>query len=292
MQEQITIEYDDAGVLKTIFTLPPTKSADMPTVYVFSLPKAGSVLLDNIMRELSEQIGVTYVSLMGEFFKLGLAEQDVPSTTSNVFADNGYCFGGFRAFPKTFEIPNLATRKSIFLLRDPRDMLVSHYFSMRSSHPDPGKALTTSRKALPRRDKALVMSVDEYALDLANYYARQLSRYIDVFEKHPQNFTVFRYEDVIFEKRTWVADICKALDWDVSERVRNKIADKNDVVPRSENEAKHIRQVTPGDGMRKLQPATIDKLGALFREQLSYFGYDQFGPVVKKGASLLTKSDG
>jgi len=97
MEEQITIEYDDAGVAKTIFTLPRTKAPDMRSVYVFSLPKAGSVLLDNIMRGLSEQVGVTYVSLMGEFFKLGLAEQDVPSATSNVFADQGYCFGGFRA---------------------------------------------------------------------------------------------------------------------------------------------------------------------------------------------------
>jgi len=123
-------------------------------------------------------------------------------------------------------------------------------------------------------DKALVMSVDEYALDLASYYVRQLSRYIDVFERHPENMTVFRYEDVIFEKRTWVADICNAFNWEVSERARNKIADKNDVVPRSENEAKHIRQVTPGDGMRKLQPETIEKLNELFETQLSYFGYD------------------
>ena len=273
MDENITIEYDDAGVVKTIFKLPRTKAPDTPSVYVFSLPKAGSVLLDNIMRGLSEQVGVTYVSLMGEFFQIGLAEQDVPSATSKVFADNGYCFGGFRAFPKTFAIPNLATRKSIFLLRDPRDMLVSHYFSMRSSHPDPGKVLTTSRQSLPRRDKALVMSVDEYALDLASYYVRQLSRYIDVFEAHRDNFAVFRYEDVIFEKRTWVADICKAFDWDVSERATNKIADKNDVVPRSENEARHIRQVAPGDGLRKLQPETIEKLNELFETQLAYFGY-------------------
>ncbi len=65
--------------------------------------------------------------------------------------------------------------------------------------------------------------------------------------------------------------------WDVSERVRNKIADKNDVVPRSENEAKHIRQVTPGDGMRKLQPETIEKLNELFEPQLAYFGYEPGG---------------
>jgi len=273
MDQSITIDYDDAGVVKTIFTLPPTKSPDKQSVYAFSLPKAGSVLLDTIMRALSERVGITYVSLMGEIFKLGLAEQSVPSSASKVFVDNGYCFGGFRAYPKTFEIPNLAAGKSILLLRDPRDMLVSHYFSMRSSHADPGKVLTTSRESLPRRDRARLMSVDEYALDLASYYVRQLARYIDVLEANRDSFTVFRYEDVIFDKRTWVMDICNALGWDVPERARDRIADKNDVVPRAENEAKHIRQVSPGDGMRKLQPKTIKKLNALFEPQLVYFGY-------------------
>lgn len=277
--EAITIEYDDAGVVKTIFTLPPTKSPETPTTYAFSLPKAGSVLLDSIMRPLSDHIGVTYVSLMGNFFNMGLAEQDVPEATSRVFADHGYCFGGFRAYPKTFEIPNLSTKKSTLLVRDPRDMLISHYFSMRSSHPDPRKVLTTSRTSLPRRDKALVMSADEYALDLAGYYVRQFDRYIDVLDANRDLFTLFRYEDVIFNKRSLVADICSAFDWDASPRVINKIADKNDIVPRAENEAKHVRQVTPGDGMRKLQPETIEKLSDLFAKQLDYFGYETAVPT-------------
>jgi Sulfotransferase domain len=271
----VSIEYDDGGVLKTIFTLPPTRSPGTPSVYAFSLPKAGSVLLDSIMRALSAKVDLTYVSIMGEFFELGLAEKNIPSSTSKIFCDTGYCFGGFRAYPKTFKIPNLAASRSILLLRDPRDMLVSHYFSMRSSHADPGKALTTSQKSLPRRDRARAMSVDDYALDLASYYVRQLNRYIDLVEAHRDMFAVFRYEDVIFNKRAWVADICNAFGWDVLERARNRIADKNDIVPRAENEAKHIRQVAPGDGMRKLKPETVDKLNQLFEKQLQYFGYSQ-----------------
>jgi len=117
------------------------------------------------------------------------------------------------------------------------------------------------------------MSLDEYTLDFADYYARQLNRYIDVLEVRRANFTLFRYEDVIFNKRAWVADICNSFGWELPERAINRIADKNDVVPRSENEAKHIRQVTPGDGMRKLQPETIEKLNESFETQLAYFGY-------------------
>jgi len=273
MSEPVTIEYNDAGVLKTIFALPPTKNPDVPSVYAFSLPKAGSVLFDSIMRSLSERVGLTYVSLMGEFFRLGLPEKNIPSSASRIFKDNGYCFGGFRAFPRRFVIPNLETTKSVLLVRDPRDMLVSHYYSMRSSHPDRGKVLTTSVQGLPRRDHALNLSVDDYALDMARVYARQLSHYMEVLKEYPSNFTVFRYEDVIFEKRKWVADICASCGWDISSRAIRRIADKNDIVPIVENEAKHIRQVVPGDGMRKLQPETIEKLNELFETQLAYFGY-------------------
>jgi len=271
----VTIEYDDAGTVKTIFTLPPTKSPDKPSVYAFSLHKAGSVLLDSVLRSLCDRVGLTYVSLMTEFFRLGLAEKDVPSSASRVFADGGYCFGGFRSFPKTFEIPNLGRRKSVLLVRDPRDMLVSHYYSMRSSHPDPGRALTTSMQGLSRRDAALKLSVDEYALDYASYYARQLDRYIAVLEKNRGNFALFRYEDVIFNKRQWIADICEAFDWDVSAPAMSRIAKRNDIVPSAEDEGRHIRQVAPGDGMRKLQPETIEKLSAMFTQQFSFFGYDQ-----------------
>lgn len=273
--EPVTIEYDDAGTVKTIFTLPPTKSPDKPSVYAFSLHKAGSVLLDSILRSLCDRVGLTYVSLMTEFFRLGLAEKNVPSSASRVFADGGYCFGGFRSFPKTFEIPNLGRRKSVLLVRDPRDMLVSHYYSMRSSHPDPGKALTTSMQGLSRRDAALKLSVDEYALDYASFYARELGRYIDVLEQNPENFTVFRYEDVIFHKKQWIADICETFGWDVSSWAMRRIARKNDIVPRAEDEGRHVRQVTPGDSMRKLQPETIEKLNAVYERHFRFFGYDQ-----------------
>ena len=212
----ISVDYDDAGILRTIYTLPVSKS-ELPSVYAFSLPKAGSVLLDKIMRSLSEAVGLTYVSIMGEYFKLGLGDSNAPAATSKIFCDTGYCYGGFRFFPRRFEIPNLATSKSILLVRDPRDMIVSHYFSARESHANPGKKLITSMLKVPRREFAQQVSVDEYARNLINFYSHHLRRYIQVFDENPEAFRVFRYEDVIFNKRIWLSDICKEFDWAVPE---------------------------------------------------------------------------
>ena len=233
------------------------------------------MLLDSILRGLSDSARFTFVSIMGEFFNLGLAEKNVPSSTSKIFLDSGYCFGGFRSFPERFEIPNLSISKAILLVRDPRDMLVSHYFSTRSSHPEPGRRLATSMKNMPRRDKAKSLSVDEYVVDLANFYGRVLRRYIQVLGENPQTFRVYRYEDVIFNKHEWIADICDTFGWSVPEHTIKKIADKNDFRPRAEKESQHIRQVTPGDYKRKLKPETIEQLNRLLETELSFFGYSQ-----------------
>ena len=273
MPEQVSIVYDDKGVNKTIYVLPPTSNPREPSVFAFSLHKAGSVLLDRILRDLSAKVGLTYVSIMSEFFSLGLAERDIPNSTARIFLDRGYCFGGFRGLPRTFEIPRLNLRRSILLVRDPRDMVVSHYYSSRYSHPEPGKALTTSMSALPRRARATALTLDEYALDLAPFYATRLAQYMEVLEK-TDSFTVFRYEDVIFEKRKWLRDICRAYGWCIGEGLTNAIADRHDVVPTTENAARHIRQVRPGDGMRKLSLATIKSLNQTLIKPLRYFGYE------------------
>ncbi len=274
LSRPISIEYNDDGVMKTIYTLPPTRAPEMPCVYAFSLPKAGSVLLDSILSTLSPVVGLTYVSIMGEFFELGLAEKDAPAETSKIFLDSGYCYGGFRSFPQRFKIPNLATRKAILLVRDPRDMLVSHYFSTRSSHPNPGRRLTTSMQGMPLREKARVLTVDEYVVDLTKFYDRLLRSYIEVVEENPENFRIYRYEDVVFQKREWIADMCDYFGWLVPEAKVKKIADKNDIRPRVEKESKHVRQVSPGDYKRKLKPDTIKRITEILEKDLEYFGYD------------------
>lgn len=273
--QKIEIEYDDGGVLRTIYTLPRSVS-DEPSVVALALPKAGSVLLDNIMRDLSSVVGLTYVSIMGEFFNLGIRVAQAPAGTSRIFLDRGYCYGGFRFLPDSFEIPVLGRAKSILLVRDPRDMVVSHYFSVRSSHPAPGSkgGLATGMKEMPRRDMAQTTPIDEFVIISSKPYRRYLRRYRKLLKEHGDTIKVYRYEDVIFEKRKWIADMCEWFGWDVPEKKIRALADKNDIIPKAENEAQHIRQATPGDHTRKLKPETIAELNELFAKELAYFGYD------------------
>ena len=108
----------------------------------------------------------------------------------------------------------------------------------------------------------------------------------------PRHFRIYRYEDVIFDKRAWIADMCDTFGWSVPEATINEIADRNDVIPSSEDQAKHIRQATPGDYKRKLQPETIERLTEMFAKELDYFGYNGPEAEVPPSSSFFRAQSG
>jgi hypothetical protein len=275
-ESPITIHFDDAGVRKEIFSLPPTGTPDMPSVLAFALPKAGSVLLDGLLRRLCGRFDMTYVSVMQTFFQAGLPEKSVPPETSRVFLEKGYCYGGFRSFPTGFGIPILGSVRTILLVRDPRDMLVSHYFSMRDSHPEPGKALECVKIEMGPREWAQTMEIDEYVMKLAPTYRRYLAEYRDLLcEKH--DVRVYRYEDVIYEKVKWVSDMVAYFGWPNNARQIENIAGQRDRIPDAEDTKSHVRQVHPGNFKVKLKPRTGIELYEFTQSEMEYFGYGQEG---------------
>lgn len=266
------IRFDDNGDERIVFTLPRAKQPGLPSVLLFALPKSGSTLLDRMVREVSAEAGLTYVSIMEEFFKLGIPDNLIPPATSEIFLEKGYCYGGFRYLPRAFNIPIMASAKKVLLVRDPRDMLVSHYFSMKSSHPAPGKTLKSTSIKMGMRDLAQELDIDAYVMGAVNRgFINFLTDYVDVCGKH--DFKIYRYEDVIYEKKAWLTDICQYLGWTVSDRVIARTVAKHDQFPSAENESKHIRQVHPGNYKTKLKPETIAALTETFAGPMQVFGY-------------------
>lgn len=270
-----SVSFKDGDEERVIFTLPPTDRPELPSVTVFAMPKSGSVLLDGIMRMLCDDVGLTYVSIMQEYFTIGLPPAQMPAETSEIFLPKGYCYGGFRHMPMTFDIPIVSQSRPVLLVRDPRDMLVSHYFSLRDSHPEPGRALKTASVSMSMRDLARTLDIDDYVMgQAAEQFRSFLAQYRTMLcAKH--DVKVYRYEDIIYDKPKWVADLVAHFGWTVSPALIDAIAAHFNVIPDDEKTNHHIRQVHPGNYLKKLKPETIERLNDFFAEDMAFFGYQR-----------------
>lgn len=121
------------------------------------------------------------------------------------------------------------------------------------------------------REKLSEMEIDSYALENAK-------RFGDIFRAYARieddNFKLFRYEDIIFEKQQWIRDILAFLGLEMQESQVVEIARKHDIFPDKENTNAHIRKVTPGDYKEKLQVSTIEALNESLEDVLIKYGYD------------------
>jgi hypothetical protein len=87
-------------------------------------------------------------------------------------------------------------------------------------------------------------------------------------------FHLFRYEDVIWSKRQWCADIAKYLDIDLPSETLSKIADGHDVRPEQERPERHIRQVSPGNHKKHLNEEAIRHIELRCRPIFELFEFD------------------
>jgi hypothetical protein len=247
--------------------------AERSSCFVFSLPKAGSVLVNNLVADLGRDVGMTFRSIMDEYFVQGVADQDIPRTIFDGLDPVGHVYGGFRYLLPGTAIPDWGGTRMIFLVRDPRDMLVSQYYSVRSSHTLPGENSSSTLRQLFQleRQRALEATVDEYVIEHADGVLQLLLSYGDILRA--AGMRIFRYEDVIFDKLAWAHDIVRHFDWDIPNDRIDEIARRHDVRVDKPNPDRHIRNVKPGDHMEKLRPETIAELDYRLRPVLEAFRY-------------------
>lgn len=249
-----------------IKALPP---ANFLSFYVFAMHKSGSVLLNSMLDQVFTVAKVPQVAIPEATFRAGLPENVVLNPEELIFK-TGYCYRGYRSFPEYLERFNLSDHKKILLVRDPRDMVVSYFFSAAGSHVLPQNG--------PARDALLAERVTAKNADIQEYCVNKASMFIREFESYEgilnnENTKVYRYEDVIFKKREWLGDIFSYLDLDVDASLVSRVADRNDVRPEEEKPSEHIRQVTPGNYKKHLTNDTISNLNATFSEMLAKFDY-------------------
>lgn len=95
-----TILYQDGATIgSNEIDTPATSHLNFASCYLFAFPKAGSVLVNEIVRVVMREIGVPIVDLPQYAFDKGISLEAMVCDISKTFKDVGYCYSGFRALP-------------------------------------------------------------------------------------------------------------------------------------------------------------------------------------------------
>ncbi len=250
--------------------------AEGPACFALGIRKSGSSIFYSITGALAEFNQVNVIDIPGAMFEHGYRYREWNQGErlhDLIWRGNAYI--GFRDAPTAlFKDPIFSEAKKILLVRDPRDALVSEYFSNAYSHSLPSENTKNSVIA-QEREKALKTSVEDYALSRVKFLNRTVSGYGPLIGS--SGLLILRYEDVILNKANWIERIAEHFQWEISDQLVQNILGWADVRPETEDPKAFIRRVEPGDHLDKLSPGVIEQVNDGLATIWQDFGYDLEG---------------
>lgn len=241
--------------------------------FALGVRKSGSSVFSSIVSALARFNDINVVDIPGAMFDRGYrwtVWNACPRLSDVIWRGNAYI--GFRDAPTSlYGDPVFQQARKILMVRDPRDALVSEYFSNAYSHSLPTDGLDTS-VVERERGRALESGCEEYVLKRVQYLNRTIAGYRALIGTPPVK--IMRYEDVIFDKPTWIRDIAAYFGWRVSDRLVDNIIGWADLRPDAENPHAFVRRVAPGDYLDKLSADAIAQVNEQLSDIWTDLGYD------------------
>lgn len=219
------------------------------------------------------------------FFEKVAADADLPYYSVNHVEsdehqvvpeiDHSFCVCPVREFnaDRFSEFQNLDQVTQICQVRDPRDMIVSEYFSFGWIHPDQN----WSEEDKSWRLEVRKMSVDEYVINQPQFSSNPLEAKFQTLlddQFASSELLVVKYETMVTQFSAWVGQVLPPFGfrWPRLQRARYAWQYRKEFDTSGE-QMTHKRRITPGDYLEKLKPETIEILNQRYRSILDRFGY-------------------
>lgn len=256
-------------------------------ILIFTMHKSASLFLHRVCADLARLTNRTYFSPNGGDVRVALKEL---AANADFWTHNtSGCFGPLRAY---IEVPEMRQARILLHLRDPRDVLVSMFYSYCYSHVGEVAGGTGYRKEIADQ------GIDNFVLKLATAprppvtgdygtgaplwefagnVQQRYGNYVHHLLRNPQRDVVLvRYEDMLADLDGWLGSVAERFEVSDAALIE-ELADSYRPMfdRRDENKWVHTRKMTPGDYVEKLSPATITELDRIFENTLNCLGYSR-----------------
>lgn len=245
----------------------------LESVYFYTFHKCASSLFSTYL--LKRVSGLRHCDHAAEMFRRGGLKRPV------TFAGQGYVYGplrlssskdsdGYRlVIALVSERDFVRNKPCVFMVRDPRDILVSSYYSFAYTHPLSPVAEIREQQ-LRERGEVQSMTLDDYALSQAEERRRNFACLDDLYTACSRG-VLLRYEDMVEDFDRFAEGLCTHLD--IRPRVLRNLERRSRPRRQADN-SQHRRSGRPGQFREVLRPETISRLNEQLGETLKVFGYE------------------
>lgn len=247
--------------------------SDNKSILFFTTQKTASSAINKLFNYLNSNFLKMYLTDFSGYVYTMSEEDESVSLNKNkdlIFNKKGVIYAPLRDY---VFLDNIGNYKTIFFLRDPRDVLVSNYFSLAFSHNEPvnKKRLKNFRNIrLLTKEK----SINEFARDQSDFFLNKYENYINHMAKY-RDYTLLKYEDMIENHDEWINTLLEKLNIPITEKVKNDVRDIMQIGKTvDEDSDEHLRKKKPGDYKDKLNLETQDYLNNKFKNILEALEYE------------------
>lgn len=250
-------------------------SSSHRSIIHFSVNKAATTYTKSILSRCATENGIVPVDINGYAFNSNFPFLDHLTVQEmeryrHIFKASGYLYTVFGGMVEG--IQDLDEFLTVLMVRDPRDVLTSSYFSIAHSHNPPRRGNKVDN-FIERRTYARQVDIDQFVTSESERLRRVYQRYLNLLVKRPKVY-ITTYEEMISDLQTWLDGLLAYCKLKISPQLKQQLSEEAlRSRPRKENVSKHIRQTLPGDHQRKLQAETIAHLNSVFSNILREFNY-------------------
>lgn len=294
MKEIIKIILDKVGLLsyiKKILKFELKKSKEYPIIkysyekiifsnrssLIWTTHKGASSVVTKMLRNLEKKINFGYFDYESKICRYSKELDKIYDPNDLLEEYNDIFFQRFNniygPLRKPYEIDYMNSYNHIFILRDPRDVLISAYYWFGFTESRTPEHHGLHNMFVKRRDKIQSLSKDDACIYLADEWLFDIyAKYLEIYKKYENTFFI-PYKFLKSNPDFFLESFFKASGINDKKGILKKLAQEVLRKKPSKNDLKHRRSGKSNQYLTELQPQTIENLNSLFNPILNAWDF-------------------
>lgn len=257
------------------------------SVLFFTTHKCASIFLGDIMRTASKLSSMRHLNYAAAIYRMKDTidtrgydhteiEHIIAHNAERLFRPRGEIYGPLR---RAVDFPGRGQYTQIFFLRDPRDVLVSAYFSFGGSHGTPHSS-DMARLFHAERTRMQEEGIDSYALRAARDWIGPVFEEYAAFKRSSDHSHYFSYDLYKSDPAAFLKSILSAmgleLDIDATPELQEFLTRAAGATAKGGPQAKktHRRSGQSKQFLTELKPETVTELNDILGPVLEFWDFE------------------